>query len=373
MKVHEPELVSCVGVVMTERLSLDATFRSESEQFKHFGVLDNGKQSRSSLFTATVLNVLIALLVLLLGAAAKKTIDDSRKMTILTLPTLMKEPEPLRPRIIPKPLPRPPVVKIEPPKIKTPDVPKPAVVKMSTPAPVLAPAPPKKVTAPAAPQVVNLSRPAPAAVVNNSPHPSAIALGRVDNPIAPSNRPAVSTVDLGQRGMAGMPASNTGGGPPSTRVSLGSGSPGSQSLSENGVRSVQGVRLGVSGGTGSNSASGRQVGQVNLGRSEPPATARQSEPIAARAESGPKVLYKPTPAYTAEATALHISGSVSLRIRVSAAGSVSILEVTNGLGHGLDESARHAILGTRFSPALDVTGHPIDWEGVVRINFQLAG
>jgi len=372
MKVHEPEPMSCVGIVMLERLSLDATSRSKDVQFKHFGILDDGKQNRSSLLTATVLNVLAALFVILLGAAAKKTIDDSSKMTVLTLPTLMKEPEPLKLRIIPKPLPKPLAVKVEPPRIKAIDVPKPAVVRMTAPAPVVAPAPPKKVIAPAAPQVVNLSHPAPASVINNSLHPSAIALGRTDNPIAPSNHPAVSAVDLGQRGMAGMPASNIGGGPLSTRVSLGSGSPGGQSLSGNGVRSIQGVRLGVPGGSGSNSSSGLKVGQVNLGRSEPPSITREEELSVGRSESGPKVLYKPTPAYTAEAAALHISGSVSLRIRVSAAGSISILEVTSGLGHGLDESARRAILGTRFSPALDMSGHPIDWEGVVRVNFQLA-
>ncbi|SNT29371.1 hypothetical protein SAMN05421770_1111, partial [Granulicella rosea] len=29
--------------------------------------------------------------------------------------------------------------------------------------------------------------------------------------------------------------------------------------------------------------------------------------------------------------------------------------------------------GTRFQPAKDASGNPIDWEGIVRVKFQLAG
>jgi protein TonB len=69
---------------------------------------------------------------------------------------------------------------------------------------------------------------------------------------------------------------------------------------------------------------------------------------------------------------MHLEGVVSVRIRVSAGGSVSVVGVTSGLGHGLDESAVHAVEGTKFKPAIDANGNPIDWEGVVRITFQLA-
>ena len=70
---------------------------------------------------------------------------------------------------------------------------------------------------------------------------------------------------------------------------------------------------------------------------------------------------------------MHLEGAVSIRIRVTSGGAVEVMSVTRGLGHGLDESAKRAILGTRFSPALDSTGHPVDWEGVVNVNFQMAG
>jgi protein TonB len=345
-------------------------------QFKDFGVLDTGRQSKGSAATSIVINLLVIGFVLLIGAAAKKTLDTNRQVAMLVSPIVIKPATPPPPvKVLPVPeLPKP-VVKFDAPKIKMPDVklpdvPKMAELKMTQPAPVIAPAAPKRIIAPPAPVAVNLARAA--SVVNNSPHPTAVALGSANNPIAPSNRPATSAVNLGQRGLAGMPSSNRGGGPQATAVSLGSGSPNSQTMGGNGSHPVQGVRLGVAGGTGPMNARGRVAGQVNLGQSIQPAVSTPSTRLVSVAQSAPKVLYKPTPAYTAEAQALHLSGAVAIRIRVSATGSVTVLEVTRPMGHGLDQSAERAIEGTRFSPAVDANGHPVDWEGVVRVNFQLA-
>jgi TonB family protein len=77
--------------------------------------------------------------------------------------------------------------------------------------------------------------------------------------------------------------------------------------------------------------------------------------------------------YTEEAKQLHLEGEVSIRIKVLSSGAVQVISITRGLGHGLDESAKRAIQGTRFTPAIDTTGHPVDWEGVVNVNFQMAG
>jgi TonB family protein len=346
-------------------------------RFKDFGVLDAGSQSKTSVATAIVLNGLALAFVIALGMAAKRTIEEARQVTILTAPLL--QPAPL-PKPLPRPpLPKPPVIKeVEPPKIKlpetkAPEIPKPTPVKMAQPMPVVTPAAPRRVIAPAAPKVVSLAHPAPASVVNNSPHPTAVALGRPDNPIAPSNRPATNAINLGQRGMPGMPAENSGGGPRATQVNLGSGSPSSQATSGyNGVRAVAGIPHGVPGATGPNNSTGHEAGQVNLGQNVQP-TVRPIMPTAASAQRAPKVLFKPTPVYTAEATALHLSGEVAVRIRVSANGSVTVLGIASPLGHGLDQSAERAVQGTRFSPALDASGRPVDWEGVVRVNFQLAG
>lgn len=350
----------------------------QSMQFAHFGVLNDGSQSKASLFTSITLNIIIAFVVIVIGAAAKHTIDNSKKLTSLTLEPIKKiEPEPIKPKIVPK-LPPPPVVKVDQPKIKLPeiklpDLPKPPEIKMTQQVPIVAPAPPKLIQPPPAPRVVNLAQAQPASVVNNSPHPSAVALGRADNPIAPSNRPTTSAVNLGNRGMAGMPASNNGMGPSATTVKLGSGSASSQNMAgkDNAANAVKGVKLGVVGGTGPLNSPGRIAGPVNLGQNIAPVMPKPTAaPTSAR--SAPKVLFKPRPEYTAEATRLHIEGVVSVRIHVSANGSVQVLGVTSDLGHGLGESAVRAVSGTRFQPALDASGRPTDWEGVVNVAFQLA-
>ena len=346
-------------------------------QFSHFGVLNDGQQSRTSLFTSITVNIIIALVVIIIGAAAKKTMDKRERLTSLTEPIPIKKIEPEKPKILPKPLPPTPKIKVEPPKIKLPDEvklpdpPKIPEVKMNTPMPVIAPAPPKQVTPPPAPKVVNLGQAMPATVVATN-HPAAVALGQQTNPIAPTNRPATSAVNLGQRGMAGMPASNTGAG--ATRVSLGSGSPNSSDMAGNGPRAVQGVKLGVAGGTGPMNATGRVAGPVNLGQVQQASLPKPAAPtVAASAKSGPKVLYKPTPVYTAEARSMHLEGVVAVRLKVGADGGVQVEGVTSGLGHGLDEAAVTAVRGTRFKPATDASGAPVEWEGVVNVAFQLAG
>jgi TonB family protein len=262
--------------------------------------------------------------------------------------------------------------KIKLPDVKLPDVPKPPEIKMTQPVPVVLPAPPKLVQPPPAPRVVNLAQAQPAAVVNNSPHPSAVSLGQTDNPIAPSNRPSTMAINLGNRGMAGMPASNNGMGARSQTVNLGSGSASSQNMNgrDNAANAVHGVKLG--GGTGPMNAPGRVAGAVNLGQNTPPPMPKPSGPQQALGHA-PRVLFKPRPEYTAEAIKQHIEGVVSVRLRVSSSGAVQVLGVTSDLGYGLGESAIHAVEATRFQPATDASGRPIDWEGVVNVAFQLAG
>ncbi len=230
--------------------------KPQSMQFAHFGVLNDGNQSKSSLFTSIALNVLLAFCAVVIGAAAKKTIDNRHKLTELTEPIpIKKAEEPPPPKIKIKLPPPPPVAKIEPPKIKLPEVklpdpPKMPEVKMTQPVPVITPAPPKLVQPPPAPKVVSLAQAMPASVPNNSPHPTAVALGSTTNPIAVSNRPSATTINLGNKGMSGMPASNNGAGAQSTVVSLGSGSPTGHNMKASGPVAIAGIPHGVTGGTG---------------------------------------------------------------------------------------------------------------------------
>ena len=172
--------------------------------------------------------------------------------------------------------------------------------------------------------------------------------------------------------MAGMPASNTGSGPRATAVALGSGSPNSQNMAGNGARAVQGVKLGVTGGTGPMNAPGRVAGPVNLGQAVPPPMPKPVAPTATAAKA-PKVLFKP-----ARNTQQRPSSSQSKeRYRSDFAsrsnGAVQVLGVTSDLGHGLGDSAIRAVQATGFQPATDASGNPVDWEGVVNVAFQLAG
>ena len=351
----------------------------QNMQFAHFGVLNDGSQSKGSLFTSIGLNLLLAFCAIVIGAAAKKSMDNHIKLTHLDEPIPMKKAEePPPPKIKIKIPPPPPVAKVEPPKIKLPDVkmpepPKIPEVKMAQPVPIVTPAPPKIVQPPPAPKVVSLAQAMPASVPNNSPHPTAVALGSTTNPIAVSNKPSTTAINLGNKGMSGMPASNNGAGAPSTVVNLGSGSATGQNMKGSGPVAIAGVKLGVTGGTGPLNSQGRVAGPVNLGQNTPPPMPKPAGPTSVTGKSGPKVLFKPKPEYTAEAIKLHVAGSVSVKIRVSSSGSVQVLGVISDLGHGLGDSAVRAIQATRFKPATDDSGNPIEWEGVVNVAFQLAG
>ncbi len=347
-------------------------------QFAHFGVLDSGHQSKGSLLTAIVVNVLLALIAIILGAAVHRVIKQ-KETVALVVPLAEKPPEPIKPKVIPPKMIPPKVVPPKPvePKIKLPEVkieePKPVAVNIPKPTPAVTPAPPKNVVAAAAPKPVAVNLAQSASVVNHDAHPSAVALGHPDNPIHPMSGPATASINLGQRGLAGMPASNSGGGPNSTRVNLGSGQP-NGSIGGTGSRAVAGVKLGVTGGTpgGTGNGVGTRPAQVALGTPPPPPPQPASLATHPTVSRGPQVTYKPRPVYTAEATAKHVEGTVSVKIHVAANGAVRVIAVTSGLGYGLDQAAMAAVQGTRFKPAIDSQGNAIDWDGVVNISFQLA-
>jgi TonB family protein len=93
-------------------------------------------------------------------------------------------------------------------------------------------------------------------------------------------------------------------------------------------------------------------------------------PKPAQADKPVEVLYKPTPAYTDEARARRIEGEVSLEVEFAADGSIRVLRVVRGLGHGLDEMARRAAEQIRFKPATS-KGTPVDFRATLTILFRL--
>jgi TonB family protein len=347
-------------------------------QFAHFGVLDSGAQSKPSLFVSVVLNVIILFIFIVVSAAAKKSVDNRHLLTELTEPVVPKKVEPIKPKFVPPPPPPPPVlpniprIEVQLPRlvvVKPPDAPKPPEVKMDAPKPVIAAPAPTRVVAMAAPQVVNLNaKPQAASVPNNDAHPSPVRLGNPNSPLNNLHGPSVSKVNL-NAGFAGMNSANTGNGPRSTKVVLGNGSPGGTSIHGNSVAPIAGIPHGVAGGTGK----GPAVSQVNLAQAVPPPAPRPA-PVASLVQPKlAKLTSKPKPEYTEEARKLHIEGVVTLRVRVQPNGSIEILNVVSGLGHGLDESAKRAVMATRFEPATDGLGHPVASDVIVNVTFQLAG
>lgn len=79
---------------------------------------------------------------------------------------------------------------------------------------------------------------------------------------------------------------------------------------------------------------------------------RRSAPDECQEEpSRPRPISMPQPAYTDDARAAQVEGRVRVRLEVDETGSVTSVEVVEGLGHGLDEAARAAVREARFEPA----------------------
>lgn len=348
-----------------------------SVQFRDFGVLNDGARSKGATVTSIVVNVTLAAIVVILGYVVKNNPTVAKEVAVLTLPPQPPpEPKPLPkpPPPPPKPLPPTPVT---PPKIKIPPPvtpPPPDVKPLPTPQPKpvnLPPAPPKRVNPPPAPVKVNLGMASAASVPNHDAQPSAVRLGQPTNPLKPLTGPAVSNVNLGVAGMPGMNKANSGSGPHATSVNLGSGCPNCTDIHgrDNGAGPVRGVSLGS--GTG-------PIGSKNFAAVEPvrlgtPATAQPaSRSFAASSLSAatpPKVTFKPTPVYSQEARQANIEGDAVVKVIFRSNGTMDVLGLVRGLGHGLDEPALQAARGVRFQPALDSGGHPIDFPTNIIIHF----
>jgi TonB family protein len=103
--------------------------------------------------------------------------------------------------------------------------------------------------------------------------------------------------------------------------------------------------------------------------------------VAQRAQNGParatsptvtpvEILFKPKPVYSQEARNLRLEGQVELNVIFTATGSVRVMSVIHGLGHGLDEAAQQAAMQVRFKPATR-DGVPVDTNATIYITFQL--
>jgi TonB family protein len=294
--------------------------------------------------------------------------------------THYKAPPP-KPVVLPKPVVAPPPPKpivTPPPELKPPEPPKVAEVKL--------------------PEVIERARPVP--VIRNTPH--------VDAPEAPIAAPKPPEIKTGvfSTGSSATPTTNlpaqkvqTGGfgdpngikgegkpGKTANIASLGSFDLPVGAGAGNGTGGARGVKgvVASSGfgngvapvGNGSGGGAGTTKGTVRPGGfGDVDGSAKQEAPKK-RAETGPaqtpvEILFKPKPDYTDDARKARIEGEVLVRVLFTATGEVKVLDVTRGLGHGLDETALRAAQQIKFKPA-QRDGQPVDSTATVHIVFQMA-
>ena len=337
-----------------------------------FGLLPQPERNPASVITSTVINGMILITILYVGAMARQTISQHRyEETMLILPA--KEPPPTpKVKISPPPPPKLPRVKFEAPKINLPKPePKPELkpiqmeaklsapaIKAGRPAVILAPQPKSALAAAAMPAQDSHVK------LSTAPVHFGQTFGVTPNPNAsrPATVAAIGNPYGGMRGPAVAPHGRVG--------STGFGN-GTRSGSNAGVVGKV-ASAGIPGGTGT-ARVGPSLGKV-ASAGIPSAPTVQVAALRTTAEpksTNLEVLSKPTVQYTSEARQLKVQGDVILRVTFTANGQVVIRGVMHGLGYGLDEEARRVAQQIRFHPATR-NGQAVDMTTNITITFQLA-
>lgn len=95
-------------------------------------------------------------------------------------------------------------------------------------------------------------------------------------------------------------------------------------------------------------------------------------PVAVSQERLPSPISVPAAPYPPDALAAGLEASVLLRLSLDAEGRVREALVLEPVGQGFDEAARLAMLGARFTPALDARGAPVPALIDYRYRFSVA-
>ena len=94
-------------------------------------------------------------------------------------------------------------------------------------------------------------------------------------------------------------------------------------------------------------------------------------PAAVYVKDMPVAVTVPQVPYPAEARRQGIEGTVRLAVTIGPDGRVIEAKVVQGLGFGLDEAARRALLAARFKPAIGSDGKPMTHTIPYRYTFQI--
>lgn len=269
---------------------------------------------------------------------------------LVPVPPLRVEP-PKAPRSEPKQIESPKVEQAKPP------VPKPEAPKFESPASELAIAKP----APAKAIKTNVFSASPSETATTTKQPRQVQTGGFGDPngVAGQADPKSNAVVTAHLGSFELPAGSGNGN--GTDESHGVGG------------TVRSAGFNDGGATANAPRSNRTV--AASGFHEVVAKADEAT-VLQRGEQKPQlqpveILFKPRPAYTAEARRRKVEGEVLLDVVFAASGALRINRVVKGLGYGLDDNALVAAQHIQFRPARR-DGQPYDYAALVHIVFELS-
>jgi len=132
-------------------------------------------------------------------------------------------------------------------------------------------------------------------------------------------------------------------------------------VKSNGPGKGSGIGAGENGGDGPGHGPGAGDGDGGIGGSRNGFRDNVSQP---------ELIWKSEPEYTEEARKVKLQGTVQLRIVVDERGRAESIEVTHGLGLGLDERAVAAVRQWKFKPGMR-GGKPVPTVAIIQVSFRL--
>lgn len=139
--------------------------------------------------------------------------------------------------------------------------------------------------------------------------------------------------------------------PKSPQIAVDSQGPGSNGF---GIGMGGGMGAGQGDGAGAGTGGGYGGGVMNVGGGV----------------SAPEVIHSVDPAFTQQARAANLQGTVSIQLIVDSQGNPQNIHVVRHLGMGLDEKAEEAVRQYKFRPAM-YQGHPVAVQMIIDVAFHL--
>jgi TonB family protein len=326
------------------------------------------KPSWQSYIVSTVVHVGLAALAFAIVIPMAVEVHKSLDHITLVAPIPEFKPKPpvahlIAPKINPHPIIPTPVKTFVPPPVVLPVVKQRPVIE----APEIKPVPPQpvlKVDLPPAPKApIKTGSFLPTVELAKGPPPppkTQVQVGGFGDPhgVPPSDNSRASAATLAKVGAFDMPD--------------GAGKSG-RGGSAQGGGAIRQTGFGSSGTEGTpkpTQSTAQAIRSTGFGEATLAApTAKKTENLA-DAQTPVQILSKPKPLYTPEARELRLEGEVSLQVIFQADGTIHVVRVVRGLGHGLDEAAVQAATRVRFKPATR-GGVPVDTNATMKISFEL--